>query len=335
MTSTGNSRILQIHPTRRCNLRCLHCYSSSSPEEHDQLGVALLLQAISDARTEGYTVVSFSGGEPLLYKPIWDLLEYAHQCQMLTSVASNGMLLNEQRLEKLHGRVDLLAISLDGMPTSHNMIRNTERAFEEMAARLEGVRNSGIPFGFIFTLTKQNFRELDWVANFAFEQGASLLQIHPLQEVGRAKNNLSKVRPKESHFAYAYLKAIRLQEAFGDKLRVQIDLAHQDFLRSNPHSIFVDLPHKENLDCSFAEILPLLIVEADGTVVPLQHGLARKYVLGNLQEAPLCELTKKWYQECYGSFLDLCQYVFEEVTKPSELPIINWYEAMALQAENS
>ena len=125
MTSTGNSRILQIHPTRRCNLRCLHCYSSSSPEEHDQLGVALLLQAISDARTEGYTVVSFSGGEPLLYKPIWDLLEYAHQCQMLTSVASNGMLLNEQRLEKLHGRVDLLAISLDGMPTSHNMIRNT------------------------------------------------------------------------------------------------------------------------------------------------------------------------------------------------------------------
>lgn len=79
--------------------------------------------------------------------------------------------------------------------------------------------------------------------------------------------------------------------------------------------------------CSFfRDVYPLslpiqdyLIIEADGTVVPLQHGLARKYMLGNLQEAPLCELTKKWYQECYSSFLQLCQHIFEEVTTPSEL----------------
>ena len=33
MACTRGSRILQIHPTRRCNLRCLHCYSLSGPEE--------------------------------------------------------------------------------------------------------------------------------------------------------------------------------------------------------------------------------------------------------------------------------------------------------------
>ena len=37
MGPTGKSRIVQIHPTRRCNLRCLHCYSSSGPEVKGEL----------------------------------------------------------------------------------------------------------------------------------------------------------------------------------------------------------------------------------------------------------------------------------------------------------
>lgn len=335
MAPTGNcNRILQIHPTRRCNLRCLHCYSSSGPQERDELSVALLLKAITDASAQGYTVVSFSGGEPLLYKPLLELLEHAHRCQMLTTVASNGMLLDEQSLEKLCSTVDLLAISLDGMPASHNRMRASPQAFETMAARLEGVRQSGIPFGFIFTLTHHNFRELDWVANFALEQGARLLQIHPLQEVGRARQRLVGGRPNSSHSAYAYLKAMRLQKAVGDRLHVQIDLAHQDFLRSNPSSVFAGMSLTDEIQCPFADILSPLIIEADGTVVPIQHGLAREYALGNLREASLRELTTHWRRERYPSFLELCRRVFEEVTTPADFPITDWYDAIARQAEN-
>jgi MoaA/NifB/PqqE/SkfB family radical SAM enzyme len=196
MGPTGNSyRVLQIHPTRRCNLRCLHCYSSSGPEESSELSLTLLCNALTDASKEKYTVAGISGGEPLLYKPLRELLEHAHQCGMITTVTSNGMLLTERRLETLRGVVDLLAISLDGGPASHNRMRASERAFEMMAARLDGVRRSGIPFGFIFTLTQHNLHELDWVANFALEQGAKLLQIHPLEEVGRANTFLPGVRP--------------------------------------------------------------------------------------------------------------------------------------------
>ncbi len=70
MGPTGKARILQIHPTRRCNLSCLHCYSSSSPHERDVLDVALLCDAISDAVEEGYNIASISGGEPLVYQPL-------------------------------------------------------------------------------------------------------------------------------------------------------------------------------------------------------------------------------------------------------------------------
>ena len=69
------------------------------------------------------------------------------------------MLLDERRLESLQGRLDLLAISLDAMPASHNRMRNHDHAFETMLSRLLSIQSSGIPFGFLFTLTHQNFQD--------------------------------------------------------------------------------------------------------------------------------------------------------------------------------
>src|SRR3984957_5535266 len=90
--------IIQIHPTRRCNLRCLHCYSTSGPAERDLLGVETLTSVIEDARGQGYEVASFSGGEQILYKPLSVLLRRAKSLGMRTTVTSNGMLLGAERL---------------------------------------------------------------------------------------------------------------------------------------------------------------------------------------------------------------------------------------------
>jgi len=58
---------VQIHPTLRCNLLCMHCYSNSGPHARAELPVAAVCQTIVDASALGYEVVSWSGGEPLLY----------------------------------------------------------------------------------------------------------------------------------------------------------------------------------------------------------------------------------------------------------------------------
>jgi MoaA/NifB/PqqE/SkfB family radical SAM enzyme len=334
MSPTGIShRILQIHPTQRCNLQCLHCYSSSGPQEHSELDLELLLLALTDAAKEGYTVASFSGGEPLVYKPVCKLLAHAHECGMTTTMTSNGMLLDEQHLQKLQGHVDLIAISLDGKPTFHNRIRANEQAFEIMQTRLEGIRQSNIPFGFIFTVTRYNIQDLEWVTNFALTAGAKLLQIHPLAEFGRAKQQLAGVRPKLNQLAYVYLQAMRLKKAFANRLFIQVDLAHQNILRSHPDHFFADTSLVEEKERSFADILSPLIIEADGTVVPIQHGFSREYALGNLREKRLRQLTTSWRQNIYPSFLKLCQNVFDATTSPSDIPIIDWYNAMALSAD--
>ena len=326
---------LHIHPTRQCNLRCIHCYSSSAPEERDHLEPALLLDAITDASEQGYTLASFSGGEPLLYKPLRKLLDHARRCGMTTTVTSNGMLLDERRLEMLRGGVDVLAISLDGVPDSHNKMRASGQAFEQMSSRLEGVRKSGIPFGFIFTLTQYNLNELEWVANFALEQGARLLQIHPLEEAGRAKNVLADSKPDDLESAYTFLEVARIRKLAGEKLYIQLDLADRDIIRENPDSVFAGDAASDYISRPLADLVSPLVIEADATVVPIGYWFARGYVLGNLRSARLSELAVSWRQDRYPAFRDLCRNVYRSMTAPHDFPFANWYEALALEAEAS
>src|SRR5579862_4559186 len=243
MGPTGEAnRVIQIHPTRFCNLRCLHCYSMSGPEERGELDAALLCQALTDASREGYTVAGFSGGEPILYKPLGELLRHARACGMHTTVTSNGMLLDAARLERIRDFTSILAISLDGVPASHNRNRASERAFEAMQANLPHVRASGIPFGFIFTLTQHNLHELEWVGQFALQEDASLLQIHPMEEAGRAQLKCAGERPDEIEGLYACAEVERLRQLAGGKMALQLDYMGRDALRRHPEAIFGAAP---------------------------------------------------------------------------------------------
>jgi MoaA/NifB/PqqE/SkfB family radical SAM enzyme len=325
---------VQIHPTRRCNLRCLHCYSSSGPDVREALAPELLHGAIADAAAEGYMVVSFSGGEPLLYRPLPDLLRRAREHGLQTAVTTNGMLLDERRLGALRGITNLLAISLDGVPASHNRMRASERAFATMASRLDGVRRSSIPFGFIFTLTQFNLHELEWVTDFALEQSASLLHIHPLEEAGRAQALLTGARPDGIESSYAALEVARLQTVAGDRLHIHLDFAHRASLHAQPERVYASDPIADPGASPLADLVSPLVIEPDGTVVPLQFGFSRAFALGNLRDASLHDLGARWSRETHGSFRDLCKRAYSAAIDDAS-PLLNWYETMSRLAGDS
>jgi MoaA/NifB/PqqE/SkfB family radical SAM enzyme len=318
--------IFQVHPTRRCNLSCLHCYSNSSPRERDSLGSGFICEAISGARQQGYEVASFSGGEPVLYRDLDVLLRHAKSLGMRTTVTSNGTLLNEARLERLAGYTDVLAISLDGVPQSHDRMRDCPGAFDRMAANLEAVRAAGIDFGFIFTLTLHNVDEVAWAARFAVAQGAKLFQIHPLEEVGRAANVLAGARPDALESAYAYLEAEKVRMAFHGRLFVQVDLFHRELVARFPKRFYAedDWAPATNL----AACVTPLVMEADGRLSPMGYDFGHRYAIGNLRNHSMRELAKTWIAEVYPEFRALCRRVYAEACRPSALPFINWHEML-------
>jgi MoaA/NifB/PqqE/SkfB family radical SAM enzyme len=293
------------------------------------LPASVFERAIADARSEGYLVVSFSGGEPTLYKPLPQLLRQARSCGMRTTVTSNGMLLDERCLESLHGLVDVLAISLDGVPSSHNTMRDSPRAFEAMEGCLPGVRASGIPFGFIFTLTQYNLNEAAWAAEFAFKNGAALFQIHPLEQVGRAAECLEGARPDELESAYAYLEVERIRQEYAGRMAIQFDLIHSAVLREQPQRFFDE---GEALERPLGELVSPLVIEDDGRVVPFGYGFAGRYALGFLTTAPLPELAAAWRRTGYRALQNLCRATFQDAAQQRELPILNWWERLGEHA---
>ncbi len=330
----GNQyRVVQIHPTLRCNLRCLHCYSSSAPELRDHLSVESLQNAIVELWREGFNVVSVSGGEPLLFGELPDVLRAARLLGMTTTVTTNGMLLTPSKVEWLQESANLVAISLDGIPESHNLMRVHPRAFELMSEKVALLREAKIPFGFIFTLTLYNLNELAWVAKFAVEHGAALLQVHPLEEAGRASAELEGSAPDELELAHAFVEVARLQQMYRDHLTIQFDAADRQLLQSQPERAFAgDPPHldlQQLLDTPLADLVSPLVLEGDGTLVPMQYGFAHAYSIGNIQHGSLSEQATLWKQTKYQAFLDLCQSVYTDImSSDSPYPFVNWYAAV-------
>ncbi len=330
--ATGDAtRVLQLHP--------------EGPEEGRGLDPALLRQAISDAAEEGYGVLSVSGGEPLLYPGLPDLLDEARARGMATAVTTYGLLLDASRLEMLRGRLDYLAIRLDGVRDSHDRLRACAGAFAAMEARLPGVREAGLDFGFLFTLTRSNAHELRWIADFALGQGAGLLQIHPLEEARRTAHDLRGEAPDDFEAAFAWVVAMRLRESLRGRLRVHVDLLDRAALQlgiapldSREALLEMETPALGTTASPMteasrlSELISPLVVEADGTVVPLQVGFPRAYALGHLDEARLPFLGVRWRAQRLGAFAALCRRTFEEVSAPADLPFVNWHEEVARRA---
>jgi Fe-coproporphyrin III synthase len=321
-------RVLQLHVSKRCNLACRHCYSSSGPEYVDELPSSVWHEVIEDAANAGYNVVGFSGGEPLMFKPLRALLLQARSLGMVTTVTTNGMLLDARRIDMLKGAVGLLAISLDGMPDSHDRMRGHPRAFATMARRLPALRAAGIPFGFIFTLTQFNLDEMIWAAEFAIAQGATLFQVHPLEAVGRAQQQLQASVPDDTELSYAVLAVARLKELVGQSLVIQLDVAGREAMAAFPDRVFAST-HETKAGASLGELLSPLIVEPDGTVVPVEYGFSRQWALGNLRQARLPVLAQRWQAHRLTGFLDLCRRVHEESTRSDQPVVVNWYGKLA------
>jgi MoaA/NifB/PqqE/SkfB family radical SAM enzyme len=320
---------VQVHASRYCNLRCTHCYSTSGPEWRAALPPALLIEALGAAHAQGYRRLSFSGGEPLLYRGLVEVLDAARQLGMLTSLTTNGIPMLPKRLAALAPDLDLIAVSLDGAPERHDALRGPG-AFRRMAARLPALRASGIPFGFLFTLSEASLHDLAWVAEFALEHGAALLQIHPLEQTGRAA---AGPPPDDLIANAAYLAYLRLDALIGDRIALQLDLAHRAVVQAEPWRVYADPAAPAVPEAPLAERLDTLVIEDDGTVMPLQYGLPRALALGSLLTAPLGTLMAGWTGAGEAAFRAHCRRVLDRsLADPAALPAFNWFEALGQAA---
>ena len=145
--------------TNRCNLSCLHCYSSEQREELTTTGVYHVLDKLSAA---GVGMIDFGGGEPLLRTDIFDILTYSKQLELYTSISTNGTLLDENCAKHLKTlNIDHVCISLDGAkPETHDHIRDKKGTYEKAISGIKNCVNAGITTQISTVFLNSNINEL-------------------------------------------------------------------------------------------------------------------------------------------------------------------------------
>ena len=98
---------------------------------------------------------------------------------------------------------------------------------------------------------------------------------------------------------------------YRDRLFVQLDIFHRELLKENPRRFYADESWRR--DAQLAELVTPLVVEADGTVVPLGYGFARPFALGSIVEARLKDLASRWIGPPYAAFRELCCRVLKQL----------------------
>ena len=317
----GRRPVVQLHPTRRCNLACAHCYTSSGPGERDELRVEVLERAVADAASLGYRQLAISGGEPFLYRSLPRLLAAGREAGLLTSVTTNGLVHMPEMLANVAANLDILAISVDGLPAEHNLMRCNPTAFERMQRRLAAVRASGVPFAFLFTLTQYNVDQLEWLAAFASQEGASLVQIHPLNRAGRAASLLRGAEPDAVELLAAVVEVERLR-ARHPGLSFQLDVATRGQLESFPGTFVAAA------DAALTELVPIVVIADTGEVVPISYDVDRSLRWGSILTERLPSMAERWRATSASRLADLTRRTYATLMESGEAAV-HWYDTLA------
>jgi len=173
--------------TRRCNLKCVHCYAHATEEAvSDELTTAEGKALIDDLAAFGVPVLLFSGGEPLVRKDLPELAEYAVQKGMRAVVSTNGTLITPKMAQKLKAiGLSYVGISLDGMESINDEFRGITGAFKSAMQGIQNCQNAGIKVGLRFTINKANAAEVPKIFDLLEEKKIPRVCFYHLVYAGR------------------------------------------------------------------------------------------------------------------------------------------------------
>jgi len=203
--------------TDKCNLKCIHCYSSEQNEELTTNDVYYILDMLYGA---GIGMVDFGGGEPLLRKDIFDILSYSKELGLHTSISTNGILLNASCVKHLKTLdIDHVCISLDGAkPETHDHIRNKKGTYKKTIKGIKNCVKAGINTQISTVFMKNNINELVDIYNLLGLLNVDGWYIYDFVPAGRGKILQKEVLdPKQRKHLFEYLQNL----AFSSKITLK------------------------------------------------------------------------------------------------------------------
>lgn len=163
---------VQLDLTYRCNERCVHCYLDH--DDHGEMTTAEIMGALDQLAEAGTFFLCFSGGEVLMRRDFFPILEHARSLQFCVKVKTNAFLIRPKEADRL---VDLGVQSVQVSIYSHraaihDAITELPGSLNRSLAGIRLLRQRGMKVVIANVLMRQNVQDYLGVQALAKELGA-------------------------------------------------------------------------------------------------------------------------------------------------------------------
>jgi radical SAM protein with 4Fe4S-binding SPASM domain len=254
--------VISWNITKRCNLKCLHCYINAVTESSNDLTTEEALNVVEEMKKINIPLVIMSGGEPLIREDFFIISEYASSIGLKLALSTNGTLITSRIASKLH---DLgfvyVGISLDSpIEKWHDSFRGVKGAYKMTINGIKNAINSGLSVGLRLTVTRFNVNDVKSYIDLALDLGISRITFYHLSSAGRAQSLKNWYITPEQYFNFMdYL--IEVSKKYTGKIEIETTMSPFD-------GIYVAHKIARNTE-EFIELL---------NVVKAQGGCGRKII---------------------------------------------------------
>jgi len=191
----GGLLSVELEFTRKCNLRCIYCYSSAGESRDNELTLDEIKDVILQAKDLGARkIILLGGGEPLLYSGVFEIVDFIHSLGISQILFTNGVLIDKQAAERLYGRDVSVVIKHNSFdPGVQDYLAGVRGAYERIHKGLKNLLETGYPdrtvaLGIQTIICNQNKQEIPDMWRWARNNGI-IPYFEMLTIQGRAKQH--------------------------------------------------------------------------------------------------------------------------------------------------
>lgn len=211
-------RHLFLELTLRCNERCLHCGSSCGDVQSIEMPVSEYNRILTEVKEDfdiKNIMLNITGGEPLLRKDFFEIMEIANNLGYNWGMTSNAILITPDVAKDL-ARVGMktVSVSIDGTEETHDAFRRTPGGWKKA---MEGVQNLIDTNAFqhvqiTTVVTHQNIHQLDELYKIFNDIDIDSWRIIEMDPMGRALDHPElQLTPEDYKYMAEYIRNMRIK----------------------------------------------------------------------------------------------------------------------------
>jgi mycofactocin radical SAM maturase len=191
--------------TYACNLQCVHCLSSSGIRDPRELSTDQAKAVLDELRDLQVFYINIGGGEPMIRKDFFEILEHAEVNNIGVKFSTNGTYITAENARRLAAMNYLdIQISLDGVDAATNDAVRGKGSYATAIAAMNHLRDANFgQFKISVVVTRHNVDQLDAFKALADSYGAQL-RITRLRPSGRGADTWDELHPTQQQQRQIY-----------------------------------------------------------------------------------------------------------------------------------